>query len=102
MKPAHNNGPGNVLGPLLEPCQSRRVLLIAVCYYSLKYVTLPLTQMRRAVNHIAKGKFDTPMPEVRHDDEISQLRDSLGNLQYSLSCYANDKKTDMSPETEGK
>lgn len=78
------------------------MLLIAVCYYSLKYVTLPLTQMRRAVNHIAKGKFDTPMPEVRHDDEISQLRDSLGNLQYSLSCYANDKKTDMSPETEGK
>jgi HAMP domain-containing protein len=40
-------------------------------------------------NDIATGKFDTPMPEMKHSDEISQLRDSIEQMQYTISNYSD-------------
>ena len=71
------------------------ILIIVICYYSMRNVTKPIQQIIRATNHIAKGKFDTPMPEVKHDDELRSLCDSLANMQYSLSCYDHEKKTNV-------
>jgi methyl-accepting chemotaxis protein len=48
-----------------------------------------LKQLTKVANDIAKGKFDTSMPEMKYKDEISQLRDSIEEMQYRLSNKAN-------------
>lgn len=70
-------------------------LIVAVYYYSVKNIAMLLRQVTKATNDIAKGGYDTPMPEIKHDDEISQLCNSLEDMQYSLSCYVNEKKAGM-------
>ena len=61
------------------------LLIIFVGYYYIKNGIYPLKQLTKVANDIAKGKFDTPMPEMKHDDEISQLRDSIEEMQYRIS-----------------
>lgn len=68
---------------------------VAVFYYTMNYVAVQLQQITKATNDMAKGIYDTSMPEIKHDDEIHRLCNSLVDMQYSLSCYANEKKTDM-------
>lgn len=65
-------------------------LIVTVGYYYMKNAIEPLKQLNQAVNDIAEGKFDTPMPEMKHNDEISQLRDSIEGMQYKLSNYKDD------------
>jgi HAMP domain-containing protein len=48
-----------------------------------------LKQLTKVANDIASGKFDTPMPEMKHNDEICQLRDSIEEMQYRLSNHAD-------------
>lgn len=78
------------------------IMLVAVvaCYYLMRNVTMPLKQLAKATNDIAKGKFDTPMPEIKHNDEIGQLRESLENMQYALSRYVNEKKAETPHKAE--
>ena len=49
----------------------------------------PLKQLTKVANDIACGKLDTPLPEMEHGDEISQLRDSIEEIQYRLSSNAD-------------
>ena len=65
-------------------------LIVTVGYYYMKNAIEPLKQLNQAVNDIAEGKFDTPMPEMKHNDEISQLRDSIEGMQFKLSNYKDD------------
>lgn len=65
------------------------LLIIFVGYYYIKNGIYPLKQLTKVANDIASGKFDTPMPEMEHSDEISQLRDSIEEMQYRLSNNAN-------------
>lgn len=65
------------------------LLIIFVGYYYIKNAIYPLKQLTKVANDIACGEFDTPMPEMKHSDEISQLRDSIEKMQYSLSNYAD-------------
>lgn len=65
------------------------LLIILVGYYYIKNAIYPLRQLTKVANDIAKGKFDTPMPEMKYKDEISQLRDSIEEMQYRLSNKAN-------------
>ena len=51
------------------------------------HVTKPLRQLALSVDEVAKGNFDTPLPQLKHNDEIKLLRDSFENMQRSLSDY---------------
>lgn len=61
------------------------LLLLLVGYYYMKNAIEPLKQLSRLADDLAKGRFDTPVPELKHNDEISQLRDSIEELQFTLS-----------------
>ena len=60
---------------------------------SIKRSTKPLQLLAKSADEVAKGNFQNPLPELRHNDEISQLRDSFGNMQQSLTQYIDQLKT---------
>jgi methyl-accepting chemotaxis protein len=65
------------------------LLIIFVGYYYIKNGIYPLKQLTKVANDIASGKFDTSIPEMKHQDEICQLRDSIEEMQYRLSNHAD-------------
>lgn len=65
------------------------LLIIFAGYYYIKNGIYPLKQLTKVADDIAKGKFDTPMPEMDHSDEISLLRDAIEEMQYRLSNHAD-------------
>ncbi len=50
----------------------------------------PLRQLAVSAEEVARGNFDAPLPGIKHNDEIRQLRDSFGDMQQSLSKYINE------------
>lgn len=68
------------------------LLLLVVIHYYLRGAAEPIKQLTQVTDSIAKGHFDTPLPEVKHNDEISQLRDSIEEMQFTLSNYADNAK----------
>lgn len=69
------------------------LLFIAICRYYMKRETEPLKQMIRIADDISKRKLDTPVPEINHNDELRQLATSFENMQETLSCYIQEKKS---------
>jgi HAMP domain-containing protein len=65
------------------------LIIIFAGYYYIKNGIYPLKQLTKVADNIAKGKFDTPMPEMDHSDEISLLRDAIEEMQYRLSNHAD-------------
>lgn len=65
------------------------LLIVLVGYYYIKNGIYPLKQLTKVANDIASGKYDTSMPEMKHRDEICQLRDSIEEMQYRLSNHAD-------------
>ena len=63
------------------------------CRQQIRKVTSPLHRFARSAEEVAKGNFNAPLPDIRDDDEIRQLRDSFGNMQQSLSQYIDELKT---------
>ena len=55
--------------------------------------THPLRLLAESADKVAQGNFENPLPELKHHDEISQLRDSFGNMQQSLTQYIDQLKT---------
>lgn len=68
------------------------LVVVVIGYYSLKNGIAPLKQLLRSASDMTKGRFDTPMPELKHNDEISQLRDVIEEMQFSLSNIVDDAK----------
>ena len=63
------------------------------CRQQIRKVTSPLHRFVRSAEEVAKGNFNTPLPDIRDDDEIRLLHDSFGNMQQSLSLYIEELKT---------
>ena len=63
------------------------------CRQQIRKVTSPLHRFARSAEEVAKGNFNTPLPDIRDDDEIRLLRNSFGNMQQSLSQYIDELKT---------
>ena len=61
--------------------------------------TRPLKVLAQSADEVAKGNFNAPLPDLRHDDEIRLLRDSFGNMQQSLSQYIEELKTTTAQKT---
>ncbi|MBQ0096659.1 MAG: SpoIIE family protein phosphatase [Bacteroidales bacterium] len=68
------------------------VILFGVCYALIHKLTRPLTEVTNSALNIAKGNFNTELPEVKTDDEIKMLRDSFDFMQHSLLTYISDLK----------
>jgi hypothetical protein len=64
------------------------LVILVVSYYYIKNGLESVKRLTNTVTDMANGKFDTPLPEMKHNDEISQLRDAIENLQYTVSNYA--------------
>ena len=63
------------------------LLIFLVCRLGIRNATQPLKYLAASAGEIAKGHFDTQLPDIRHKDEICQLRDSFEDMQHSLSTY---------------
>ena len=68
------------------------VILVLVAGYYIKDGMNPIRQLTKSVSDMGEGKFDTPMPELKHNDEIGQLRDAIENMQYAVSNYVDKAK----------
>ena len=63
------------------------IVVSLFCYNAIKRFTKPLVQLADSTTEVARGKFDTPLPEIKTKDEVRLLRDSFDNMQKSLSKY---------------
>lgn len=63
------------------------LIILIITYYYIKNGMEPIKQLILSVDAMSKGKFDTPMPEVKHNDEICQLRDSIEEMQYTVPVH---------------
>lgn len=61
------------------------LLLVVVAHHYMKNAIEPLNQLTQLTDDISNGRFDTPVPELKHNDEISELRDSIQEMQFKLS-----------------
>ena len=69
------------------------VLLVwLVSWYGIRRATKPLKQLTTSADEVAKGNFDTALPEIKHNDEIRMLRDSFEHMQHSLAQYMDELK----------
>ncbi len=64
-----------------------------ICRSTIRSSTLPLHKLAKSADEVAKGNFNAPLPDIRHNDEIHMLRDSFGNMQQSLGQYIEELKT---------
>ncbi len=72
------------------------LIIVLVGYYSIKRGIAPLKQLTAVTDDMAQGKFDTPLPNTSYNDETGILRDSIEELQYTLSNYAADSNKGLS------
>lgn len=56
----------------------------------IKKAAEPLKQLAVSADEVAKGNFDTHLPDIKSRDEIHQLRDSFENMQHSLTRYVGE------------
>ena len=70
---------------------------LSVAYWvsriSIQRTTKPLQLLAKSADEVAKGNFQNPLPELKYNDEISQLRNSFGNMQHSLTQYIDQLKS---------
>ena len=57
---------------------------------SIRRSVKPLRFLSDSAQEVAKGRFDTPLPTFKRQDEVAQLRDSFDTMQQSLKQYMED------------
>ena len=84
---------GMIVGYIMLIIISFVVLItFLVCYLTIKRAARPLKQLADTADKVAQGQFDTPLPSLKHRDEICLLRDSFENMQSSLTEYVEELK----------
>ena len=63
------------------------LLMFVLCFHIVRRVTQPITEFSVAALNMAKGNFQTHVPEVTTQDEMRQLHDSFEYMQKSLNRY---------------
>lgn len=61
------------------------LIVFLISRHRIKKATAPLISLAASAEEVAKGRFDTELPDIRTRDEIRLLRDSFDNMQKSLS-----------------
>ena len=68
------------------------IIIFFTVRHSIHRATKPLAFLSESAQEVAKGNFDTPLPEFKHKDEITQLRNSFDTMQQSLKRYVEELK----------
>lgn len=68
------------------------ILLFLLCYRVIRRLTQPLSEFANSATEIAKGNFESSLPEIKSNDEIGLLRDSFADMQSSLKNYIDELK----------
>ena len=85
---------GAVVGGLLMFLIAIGLLVVfLVCRFTIRRITKPLKQLAASADEVAKGNFSTPLPTVKHNDEICLLRNSFDDMQHSLVKYVEELKS---------
>ena len=66
------------------------VIVWLVSRYSIKKAAKPLKQLASSADEVAKGNFEAPLPDIKHRDEIGNLRDAMEDMQHSLARYVSE------------
>ena len=66
------------------------VAIYFICRRMIHRSTQPLHSLALSAEEVAKGNFESPLPDVRSFDEIRVLRDSFEVMQTSLSIYVDE------------
>ena len=66
------------------------LILTSICAYAIHRMVSPLHQFTESVMSIAEGNLDTPLPEIRSQDELLRLRNSFEYMQTSLKQHIRD------------
>lgn len=64
-----------------------------LCYRAIRRLTHPISELSAAALNMAKGDFNTTLPEISTNDEMQQLRDAFDYLQHSIRSYVSELKT---------
>ena len=85
---------GAIVGGLLLFLIAIGLLVVfLVCHFTIRRITKPLKQLAASADEVAKGNFSTPLPTVKHNDEICLLRNSFDDMQHSLVKYVEEMKS---------
>lgn len=85
--------PGYILGLIIFGLILIGVQVVYwICRISIRHSSKPLHFLAKSADEVAKGNFNAPLPTIRHNDEVRQLRDSFGNMQQSLASYIEQLK----------
>ena len=88
---------GIVQGLFLLGLMLLGMLAVALAsWFMIRRTARPLQFLAQSAKEVAKGDFDTPLPEIRHNDEIRQLRDSFADMETSLADYVRELTTTTS------
>ncbi len=68
------------------------IVVWLVSRFTIRRTVKPLKQLASSAHEVAKGNFNTPLPTIKHNDEIRQLRDSFEDMQHSLTNYIEELK----------
>ncbi len=80
--------PGVMMGLVILAMIAIGILITAaVCQVNVRRAARPLVQLADSAGEVAKGNFDTRLPDIPYRDEIRYLRDSFENMQHSLAGY---------------
>ena len=83
--------PGILQGLFILGMMLLGMLLIALAsQLMIKRTVSPLQYLAESAKEVAKGDFNTPLPEINHEDEIRLLRDSFADMQTSLADYVRE------------
>ena len=69
------------------------VLLYVICRLVIHRMTTPITQLSDAALRMAKGDFNTRLPQIKSNDEMMHLHDSFVYMQNSITDYIEELKT---------
>ncbi len=70
------------------------LVVVFIGYYYMRKEIAPLRLLVKVTDDIANGKLDTPIPDMNQYVEISKLRDSIEEVQFTLSNLSVDEVKD--------
>lgn len=68
------------------------IIMAVSIYYIIYHLTRPLHDFSQIARSVATGCFDIALPELKHQDEIMDLRNSMAYMQTSLGQYIRQLK----------
>lgn len=72
------------------------IIMIVICHHMIRRITQPLTEFSVSAMNMAKGNFNAKLPEIKSEDEMLRMHNSLAYMQKSINTYIRELKTTTS------